>query len=91
MKKEKPKPKVFAVTCPVCQSSLWIDPAMEDIVKSEKGQKKKGSLDELLVKEKKRKSAFEHKFEATAALEKEKKKKAQEKFAEAFSKMDSDS
>ncbi len=91
MKKEKPNLKVFVVTCPVCQSSLWIDPAMEDIMKSEKGQRKKGSLEELLVKEKKRKSTFEHKFEATAALEKEKKKKAQEKFAEAFSKMDSDS
>ena len=89
MKKEKPK--VFVVTCPVCQSHLWINPVAEDIMKSEKGQKKKGSLDELLAKEKKRKSAFGHKFEATAALEKEKKKKAQEKFAEALSKMDSDS
>ncbi|MFC2163430.1 hypothetical protein ACFLT2_00365 [Acidobacteriota bacterium] len=89
MKKEKSK--VFVVTCPVCQSGLWIDPATEEIMKSEKGQRKKGSLDELLVKEKKRMSTFDHKFEATAALEKEKKKKAQEKFAEAFSKVDSDS
>jgi len=83
--------KVFVVTCPVCQSSLWIDPETEDIMKSEKGQRKKGSLDELLAKEKKRKSAFEHKFEATAALEKEKKKKAQEIFNEALSKVDTDS
>ena len=89
MKKEKPK--VFVVTCPGCQSNLWIDPEAEAIMKSEKGQKKKGSLDELLVKEKKRKNAFAHKFEATAALEKEKKKKAQEKFAEAFSKVDRES
>jgi hypothetical protein len=89
MKKEKTK--VFVVSCPGCQSSLWIDPATEAIIRSEKGQKKRGSLDELLVKEKKRKSAFTHKFEATAALEKEKKKKAQEKFKEAFSKMDSES
>lgn len=88
---KKVKPKVFVVTCPVCQSNLWIDPAAEDIMKSEKGKRKKGSLDELLAKEKERKSAFEHKFEATAALEKEKKKRAQEKFAEAFSKVDSDS
>ena len=89
MKKEKSK--VFVVACPECHSNLWIDPAAEAIMKSEKGQRKKGSLDELLVKEKKRKSAFDHKFEATAALEKEKKKKAQEKFAEAFSKVDTDS
>ena len=89
MKKEKPK--VFIVTCPECHSSLWIDSAAEAIMKSEKGQKKKGSLDDLLVKEKKRQSGFAHKFEATAALEKEKKKKAQEKFAEAFSKVDKDS
>ena len=89
MKKEKPK--VFVVTCPGCQSSLWIDPKAEAIIRSEKGQRKKGSLDELLTSEKKRKSAFAHKFEATAALEKEKKKKAQEKFAEAFSKVDADS
>jgi uncharacterized protein YbaR (Trm112 family) len=85
------KPKVFVVTCPVCRSSLWIDPETEGIVKSEKGEKKRGSLDELLAKEKKRKTTFAHKFEATAALEKEKKKKAQEKFKEAFSKMDSES
>jgi len=89
MKKENPK--VFVVTCPVCQSVLWIDPEAEDIVKSEKAEKKKGSLDDLLAKEKKRKTAFAHKFEATAAMEKEKKKKAQEKFQEAFSKMDSES
>ncbi|MBN1224327.1 MAG: hypothetical protein JXB23_13855 [Candidatus Aminicenantes bacterium] len=84
----KDKQSVFVVTCPVCQSDLWIDPATQDVMKSEKGKKKKGSLDELLAKEKKRKSEFDHKFEATAALEREKKKKAQEKFKEAFSKVD---
>ena len=87
----KKKPKVFVVTCPECHSNVWIDPSAEAVLKSEKGQRKKGSLDELLDKEKKRKSAFAHKFEATAALEKEKKKKAQEKFAEAFSKVETDS
>jgi hypothetical protein len=62
----------------------------KDVVKSERSQKKKGSLDELLEKEKKRTSEFTRKFEATAELEKEKKKKAQDKFAEALTKIDSD-
>jgi len=57
------------------------------VVKSEKSQKEKGSLDELLEKEKKRKGEFDRKFEATAELEREKKKKAQEKFAEALTKI----
>lgn len=62
----------------------------QDVVKSERSKKPKGSLDELLEKEKKRTSEFARKFEATAELEKEKKKKAQEMFAEALTKIDSD-
>lgn len=57
-------------------------------MKSEKAKKKKGTLDELLVREKKRKSEFDRKFEATAELEREKKKKAQEKFEEVLTKID---
>ncbi|MGD9345638.1 MAG: hypothetical protein PVH84_07235 [Candidatus Aminicenantes bacterium] len=60
------------------------------VVKSERARKQKGSLDELLEKEKKRTSEFARKFEATAELEKEKKKKAQEMFAEALTKIDAD-
>jgi len=81
------KSDVFHVSCPVCRSILWIDPVSHKVVKSEKSQKEKGSLDELLEKEKKRKSEFDRKFEATAELEREKKKKAQEKFAEALTKI----
>jgi hypothetical protein len=62
----------------------------QDVVKSEKSQKKKGTLDDLLEKEKKRKSEFDRKFEATAELEKEKKKKAQEKFTEVLTKIEPD-
>ena len=86
----KEKRSVFSVTCPVCQSSLWIDPLTRDVVQSEKGEKKIGSLDELLAKEKKRQSEFDRKFEATAAMEKEKKKKAEERFSKAFAKVDSE-
>jgi hypothetical protein len=62
----------------------------QKIVKSEKSKKKKGTLDELLEKEKKRKSEFDRKFEATAELEREKKKKAQERFTEILTKIDPD-
>lgn len=84
------KSKVFRVCCPVCRSVLWVDHVSREVMKSEREQRKKGTLDDLLVQEQKRKSEFERKFEATAELEKEKKKKAQEKFAEAFTKMDSE-
>ncbi|MCK4930672.1 MAG: hypothetical protein KAT01_00795 [Candidatus Aminicenantes bacterium] len=86
----KEKSRVFRMSCPVCRSVLWIDPVSQEVAKSEKAQKKKGTLDELLEKEKKRKSEFDRKFEATAELEREKKKKAQEKFAEVLTKIGSD-
>ena len=78
------------MSCPVCRSVLWIDPVSQEVAKSEKAQKKKGTLDELLEKEKKRKSEFDRKFEATAELERVKKKKAQEKFEEFLTKIISD-
>jgi hypothetical protein len=84
------KSNVFHVSCPVCRSVLWIDSMSQEVVKSEKSQKKKGTLDELLEKEKKRKIEFDRKFEATAEMEREKKKKAQEKFAEVLTKLDPD-
>jgi uncharacterized Zn finger protein (UPF0148 family) len=84
------KLNVFRVSCPVCRTDLWIDPVSQEVVKSEKSKRKKGTLDELLEKEKKRKSEFARKFEATAELEKEKKKKALEKFAEVLTKIDPD-
>ncbi len=84
------KTSVIHVSCPVCRSVLWIDPVSQGVVKSEKAKKKKGSLDDLLEKEKKRKSEFDRKFEATAELEREKKKKAQEQFAKVFTKIEPD-
>jgi hypothetical protein len=53
-----------------------------------RGGKKKESLDELLLKEKKRTEEFERKFEATAELEKKKLEKAKEKFKKALSDFD---
>jgi hypothetical protein len=80
--------KVFEVICPCCQATLWVDPSAQSVIKSEKGAKKKASLDDLLLKEKKKKEGFEHKFEATAEIEKQKRQKAKEKFAKAFGDLD---
>ena len=82
--------KVFEVVCPCCRSVIWVDGTTGGIVKSERAAKKKESLDELLIKEKQKKDGLATKFEATAALEQEKLKKAREKFDKAFGKKDED-
>ena len=71
----KEKVQVLEVECPYCHSSLWVDPVEKAVIKSERGKKKKGTLDELLMKEKKRRDGIDRKFEATAEMEKERLKK----------------
>lgn len=77
-------PQVFQVNCPCCHTLLWIDLGTSEVIKFEKAKKKRGSLDEMLIKEKKRKGEFDRKFEATAELQKERLKKAKEKFEKAL-------
>jgi len=85
MESKKEKKQVFLITCPCCQSTLWVDPIAQEVVQLEKkGGKKKETLEELLLKEKKKKDEFERKFEATAELAMEKRKKAEEGFKKAF-------
>jgi hypothetical protein len=84
------KKKIFEVQCPCCRSTLWVDNLTGMVLKSEKAKKEKGSLEEMLQKEKERKTEFSYKFEATAEMQKEKKKKAEEKFRAAFGQSDSD-
>jgi hypothetical protein len=86
MAEETDKPGVFQVTCPSCGMILWVDGATREIIKSEKGQKKKGSLDDLLVKEKKRHDEFGRKFDATFELQREKHVQAEDKFNKALEK-----
>jgi hypothetical protein len=86
MTEAKDKAGVFQVVCPGCGTLLWVDPATREILKTEKGQKKKGSLDELLVKEKKRQQEFDRKFEATFELHHQKHSQAEEKFKKAMEK-----
>lgn len=78
------KPQVFQIQCPCCRSLLWVDPKIRQVIKSEKAKSEKGSLDALLEQEKRRKGEFDRKFEATAEMEKERLKKAQEKFRKAI-------
>lgn len=86
--KASDKKEVFSVDCPHCRSVLWIDPFTQEVIKSEKGKRRTESLDELLLKEKKRKGEFERKFEATAELEKKRREKVQEKVEKALSEFD---
>ena len=85
---KKQDSQIFQVLCPCCQSLLWIDSVDPKVLKFERQKKDRGSLDDLLVKEKKRKDGFERKFEATAELEKERLKKAKEKYAKALDAVD---
>jgi len=88
MKDTKKRSDVFEILCPCCQSALWIDPVNREVIQFERGQKKKGSLEELLIKEKEKKAGFERKFQATAELEKKRRKKVKEKFEKAFTEID---
>jgi adenine-specific DNA methylase len=80
------KPGVFQVTCPCCGAVLWVDGETRAVMRSEKAKKAKGSLDDLLVKEKARTGQFGRKFEATFELQKEKHAKADEIFKKALEK-----
>ncbi len=84
------KKGVYSVDCPHCHSVLWIDSQTQEVIKTEKGKKRTESLDELLLKEKKRKSEFERKFEATAELAKKRREKVKEKVEKALSEYDKD-
>jgi len=88
MKDAKKKSDIFEILCPCCHSALWIDPVTREVIQFERGQRKKGSLEELLLKEKKKKAGFERKFQATAELEKKRRQKVKEKFEKAFTKID---
>ena len=87
MKSEKEK-MVFRIQRPGCQKVLWIDPVTQEVIRSEKGKRKKGTLDDLLVQEKKKREGFERKFEATSEMQKERKEKARELFEKALTDID---
>lgn len=84
------KDSVFQVVCPCCEAVVWVDGESRCVIKSEKAAKKKSTLDDLLLKEKKRSEGIDHKLEATFELQKKKLEDAKKKFANALSKTDGD-
>jgi adenine-specific DNA methylase len=88
MESEEKKKKVFQIVCPHCGARLWVDSELEEIIQSEKAQKKKASFDELLLKEKKKTEEMGQRFESTAELRTKKLEKAKEEFEKALSHMD---
>jgi hypothetical protein len=86
MAETKDKPGVFQVTCPCCGALLWVDGQTRAVMKSERPKKAKGSLDDLLVKEKARTDQFDRKFDATFELQREKHSKADAMFKKALEK-----
>jgi Fe-S oxidoreductase len=88
MKNEnKNKDSIVCIACPICHSRIWVDAETEDVIKSEKSQKIKENLEQLLEKEHIKKSQMDRKFTSTAAMAKERRKQAEDKFAQAFSKI----
>jgi hypothetical protein len=88
MADERAKGGVFKVLCPCCEATLWVDAAMEGVIKSEKAAKKKSSLDDLLLKEKKKAEGMDHKLEATFELQKKKHDEAEARFKDALGRKD---
>ncbi|MBC7361438.1 MAG: hypothetical protein H5U06_04045 [Candidatus Aminicenantes bacterium] len=78
------------MVCPHCGARLWVDSELQEIIQSEKGEKKKASFDELLLKEKKKTEELEQKFESTVELHKKKLEKAKEEFEKALEKVEKD-
>lgn len=77
---------VFSVVCPCCGATLWLDGATRSVMRSEKAKKAKGSLDDLVVKERQRQSEFDRKFDAGFELQREKHHQADELFKKALEK-----
>jgi hypothetical protein len=84
MAEEKKGDGVIQVECPCCSALLWVDVRTAGVIQSEKKVKKKGSLDDLLLDQKKKSEAMKGKFEATFELQKKKLEQAKEKFAKAL-------
>jgi len=84
------KDSVIPVVCPCCGAKLWLDAETRGILKSEKAARKKSSLDDLLLKEKKRTEGMDHKLEATFELQKKKHAEAEEKFKKVLGQKDDD-
>lgn len=82
------KEKVFELICPQCGARLWVDSDLKTIIQSQKGERKKASFDDLLLKEKKKSEELGQKFESTVELRKKKLEQAEQEFNKALSHLD---
>ncbi|MBP6909427.1 MAG: hypothetical protein KBC18_03265 [Candidatus Saccharicenans sp.] len=82
------KEKVFELICPHCGARLWVDSDLQAVIQSQKGEKKKASFDDLLLKEKKKSEELGQKFESTVELRKKKLEQAEQEFKKALSHLD---
>jgi hypothetical protein len=87
---ENQEDQVFAVQCPCCHAQIWIDASTREVIKSEKAARKKSSLDDLLIKEEKKRKEADQKFISTAELERKKKQEARDKFARAIQNLENE-
>ncbi len=87
-KKNEKGDKVFQLVCPHCGARLWVDSGLKEIIQSEKGQKKKASFDELLLKEKRKADEIGEKFDSTVELRQKKLEQAKQAFEQALSRLD---
>jgi len=78
------KDGIIEVTCPCCEATLWLDTTTGEVIKSEKAARKKNSLDDLWLKEKKKAEGMDHKLEASFELQKKKHADAEKKFRDAL-------
>jgi hypothetical protein len=90
MTDEHAKGGLFKVLCPCCEATLWVDASSEGVIRSEKAAKKKSSLDDLLLREKKKVEGMDHKLEATFELQKKKHDEAEARFKSALGRKDED-
>lgn len=79
---------IVAICCPCCEATLWLDKTTGEVIKSEKAPKKKSSLDDLWLKEKKKAEGMDHKLEASFELQKKKHEDAEKKFKDALTRVD---
>jgi len=79
---------IVAICCPCCEATLWLDMTTGEVIKSEKAPKKKSSLDDLWLKEKKKAEGMDHKLEASFELQKKKHEDAEKKFKDALTHVD---
>ncbi len=82
------KEKVFELICPHCGARLWVDSDLQAVIQSQKGEKKKASFDDLLLKEKKKSEELGQKFESTVELRKKKLEQAEQEFKKALNHLD---